>query len=126
MSIPENLKYTSDHEWVSSSGDELVVGITDHAQDSLGDVTFVELPEVGASFDEKAVFGVVESVKAASDLYMPVAGDVIEVNEELNDSPEKVNSDPYGDGWMIKVRPVNSATLDSLLDAEAYKKEIGD
>ena len=126
MSIPENLKYTSDHEWVSSSGDELLVGITDHAQDSLGDVTFVELPEVGASFDEKAVFGVVESVKAASDLYMPVAGEVIEVNEELNDSPEKVNSDPYGDGWMIKVRPVNSASVDSLLDAEAYKKEIGD
>ena len=126
MSIPENLKYTSDHEWVSSSGDELVVGITDHAQDSLGDVTFVELPEAGASFDEKAVFGVVESVKAASDLYMPVAGEVIEVNEGLNDSPEKVNSDPYGDGWMIKVRPVNSATLVSLLDAEAYKKEIGD
>ena len=86
MSIPENLKYTSDHEWVSSSGYELVVGITDHAQDSLGDVTFVELPEVGASFDEKAVFGVVESVKAASDLYMPVAGEVIEVNEGLNDS----------------------------------------
>lgn len=126
MSIPENLKFTSDHEWVSSSGDELVVGITDHAQDSLGDVTFVELPEAGAIFDEKAVFGVVESVKAASDLYMPVAGEVIEVNEELNDSPEKVNSDPYGEGWMIKVRPVNSTSLDSLLDAEAYKKEIGD
>jgi glycine cleavage system H protein len=126
MSIPENLKYTSDHEWVSSSDGELVVGITDHAQDSLGDVTFVELPEVGASFDEKAVFGVVESVKAASDLYMPVAGEVIEVNEGLNDSPEKVNSDPYGDGWMIKVRPVNLDSLDSLLDAEAYGKEIGD
>ena len=126
MSIPENLKYTSDHEWVSSSDGELVVGITDHAQDSLGDVTFVELPEVGASFDEKAVFGVVESVKAASDLYMPVAGEVIEVNEGLNDSPEKVNSDPYGDGWMIKVRPVKLDSLDSLLDAEAYGKEIGD
>jgi glycine cleavage system H protein len=125
MSIPENLKYTSDHEWVSFSGDELVIGITDHAQDSLGDVTFVELPEVGARFGEKEVFGVVESVKAASDLYMPVAGEIIEVNDGLNDSPETVNSDPYGEGWMIKVRPDQPDSISNLLDAESYGYEIG-
>jgi len=126
MSIPENLRYTSDHEWVSSSGDECLIGITDHAQDSLGDVTFVELPEVGTHYEEKAVFGVVESVKAASDLYMPVSGEVIEINDELNDAPEKVNSDPYGEGWMIKVRPDSSASIMSLLDSHAYAKEISD
>jgi len=126
MSIPENLKYTSDHEWVSSSGDELLIGITDHAQDSLGDVTFVELPDVGARFGEKEVFGVVESVKAASDLYMPVAGEIIEVNDGLNDSPETVNSDPYGEGWMIKVRPDQPDSISNLLDAESYGKEIGE
>jgi len=126
MSIPENLRYTSDHEWVSSSGDECLIGITDHAQDSLGDVTFVELPEVGSHFEEKAVFGVVESVKAASDLYMPVSGEVIEINDELNDAPEKVNSDPYGEGWMIKLRPDSSASIMSLLHSHAYAKEISD
>jgi len=126
MSIPENLKYTSDHEWVSSSGDELLIGITNHAQDSLGDVTFVELPDVGARFGEKEVFGVVESVKAASDLYMPVAGEIIEVNDGLNDSPETVNSDPYGEGWMIKVRPDQPDSISNLLDAESYGKEIGE
>jgi glycine cleavage system H protein len=125
MSIPENLKYTSDHEWVNSYGDELLIGITDHAQDSLGDVTFVELPEVGARFGEKEVFGVVESVKAASDLYMPVAGEIIEVNDGLNDSPETVNSDPYGEGWMIKVRPDQPDSISNLLDAESYGNEIG-
>ena len=125
MSIPENLKYTTDHEWVNSSGNEYVIGITDHAQDSLGDVTFVELPDIGATFEEKAVFGVVESVKAASDLYMPIAGEVVEVNEVLNDSPEKVNSDPYGDGWMIKIRSNDATAANALLDAESYSKEIG-
>lgn len=126
MSIPENLRYTSDHEWVSLLSDECVIGITDHAQDSLGDVTFVELPDIGSRFEEKAVFGVVESVKAASDLYMPISGEVIEINDELNDSPEKVNSDPYGDGWMIKIRPDRADALSGLLDAESYGKEIGD
>ena len=126
MSIPNELKYTSDHEWVKMEGSDFVIGITDHAQDSLGDVTFVELPDVGARFEDKAVFGVVESVKAASDLYMPVTGQVIEVNDSLNDSPENVNSDPYGDGWMIKVRPDQADSIGSLLDADAYSKEIGD
>ena len=126
MSIPNELKYTSDHEWVKMEGSDFVIGITDHAQDSLGDVTFVELPDVGARFEDKAVFGVVESVKAASDLYMPVTGEVIEVNDSLNDSPENVNSDPYGNGWMIKIRPDQVDSIGSLLDAEAYSKEIGD
>ena len=92
-----------------------MIGITDHAQDSLGDVTFVELPDIGANFEEKAVFGVVESVKAASDLYMPIAGEVVEVNEALNDSPEKVNSDPYGEGWMIKIRTNDATAANALL-----------
>ena len=126
MSIPNELKYTSDHEWVKMEGSDFVIGITDHAQDSLGDVTFVELPEIGARFEDKAVFGVVESVKAASDLYMPVTGEVIEVNDSLNDSPENVNSDPYGNGWMIKIRPDQSDSIGSLLDADAYSKETGD
>jgi glycine cleavage system H protein len=126
MSIPNELKYTSDHEWVRMEGENFVIGITDHAQDSLGDVTFVELPDIGSRFDDKAVFGVVESVKAASDLYMPVTGEVIEVNDSLNDSPENVNSDPYGNGWMIKIRPDQSDSIGSLLDADAYSKEIGD
>ena len=125
MSIPENLRYTADHEWVNSSGNECVIGITDHAQDSLGDVTFVELPEVGSHFDEKAVFGVVESVKAASDLYMPISGEVIEVNEELNDSPDRVNSDPYGEGWMIKIRADSEESIAKLLDSSSYAQEIG-
>ena len=126
MSIPNELKYTSDHEWVKMEGSDFVIGITDHAQDSLGDVTFVELPEIGARFEDKAVFGVVESVKAASDLYMPVTGEIIEVNDSLNDSPEKVNSDPYGNGWMIKIRPDQADSIGSLLDADAYSTEIGD
>ena len=124
MNIPENFRYTADHEWVSPVEDACLVGITDHAQDSLGDVTFVELPAVGARFEEKAVFGVVESVKAASDLYMPISGEIIEVNDSLNDSPEKVNSDPYGDGWMIKVRPDIPGSVDALLDAASYGREI--
>jgi len=126
MSIPNELKYTSDHEWVRIEGEDFVIGITDHAQDSLGDVTFVELPDIGARFEDKAVFGVVESVKAASDLYMPVTGEIIEVNNSLNDSPEKVNSDPYGDGWMIKIRPDQAESLATLLDAGAYSSEVGD
>ena len=126
MSIPNELKYTSDHEWVRMEGENFVIGITDHAQDSLGDVTFVELPDIGARFEDKAVFEVVESVKAASDLYMPVTGEVIEVNDSLNDSPENVNSDPYGNGWMIKIRPAQADSFGTLLDADAYSSEVGD
>jgi glycine cleavage system H protein len=124
--VPENLKFTKDHEWLVQDNDiSFVVGITDHAQDSLGDVTFVELPEVGTSFSRGEVFGVVESVKAASDLYMPVGGEILEVNEELGDSPEKLNESPYGDGWIIKIKSNASEELSSLLTADQYKEEIG-
>ena len=124
--VPENLKFTKDHEWlVDDGGNSFVIGITDHAQDSLGDVTFVELPEVGASFSRGEVFGVVESVKAASDLYMPVGGEVLEINEELGDSPEKLNESPYDDGWIIKIKSSASEEMSFLLTADQYKEEIG-
>ena len=124
--VPENLKFTKDHEWlVDDGGNSFVVGITDHAQDSLGDVTFVELPEVGTIFSRGDVFGVVESVKAASDLYMPVGGEILEINEELGDSPERLNESPYRDGWIIKIKSNASDELSSLLTADQYKEEIG-
>jgi glycine cleavage system H protein len=123
MQIPANLRYTKDHEWVLPGADGTVtVGITDYAQNSLGDVTFVDLPKTGQTFTKGAVFGVVESVKAASDLYMPVSGEVIEVNTALADAPELVNSSPYGDAWMVRVRPSNPAELQALLDADAYTR----
>ena len=124
--FPNNLKYTKDHEWVKQLEDgSYLVGITHHAQDSLGDVTFVELPEVGAMFDENQVFGVVESVKAASDLFMPISGKVIERNDELADFPEKVNQDPYGDGWMLKISTSEGSNLNHLLDSQSYQSEVG-
>ena len=125
MSIPSELKYTTDHEWVRLEGDFCVIGITDHAQSSLGDVTYVEMPEKGTRFEAKAIFGVVESVKAASDLYMPLPGEVVEINDALEDSPELVNSDPYGSGWMIRVRPDSESDFDALLDSSSYESEIG-
>ena len=124
--FPENLKYTKDHEWVKKLDDGFfLVGITQHAQDSLGDVTFVELPETGTSFMENDVFGVVESVKAASDLFMPIEGEVVECNEELNNSPEMVNQDPYGEGWMIKISSADVSDMDKLLDAQSYQSVVG-
>ena len=124
--IPPELFYTKDHEWIKMESDgSCLVGITDHAQDSLGDVTFVEMPSIGESFEKGLVFGVVESVKAASDLYMPVAGEVIEVNEQLNDSPEQVNEEPYTDGWMIRIKPTADIQTSGLLDAKSYELEIG-
>jgi glycine cleavage system H protein len=119
--IPADLKYTRDDEWVRVEGDEAVIGITDYAQDSLSDIVYLELPDVGTSFDAEDVFGVVESVKAASDLLMPVAGEVTAVNEALIDTPEQINSDPYGAAWMIKVKVDNPGDLDNLMDAAAYK-----
>ena len=116
--VPDDLLYTKDHEWIRQEADgTCVVGITHHAQDSLGDVTFVEMPSIGQSFDRGSVFGVVESVKAASDLYMPVNGDIIEINDDLNDSPENVNNDPYNAGWMIKIKPNEETTTDDLLNS---------
>ena len=124
--IPSELFYTKEHEWIRQESDgSCVIGITNHAQDSLGDVTFVEMPAVGQVFEKGAVFGVVESVKAASDLYMPLTGEVTETNEELNDSPEQVNSDPYTGGWMIRIKPSDSINTKELLDAESYGSEIG-
>ena len=122
--FPNNLKYTKDHEWVKQLDGSYLVGITHHAQDSLGDVTFVELPEVGAMFDENQVFSVVESVKAASDLFMPISGEVTKRNDELADF-QKVNQDPYGDGWMLKISTSEGSNLNHLLDSQSYQSEVG-
>jgi len=118
--VPRELRYTKDHEWVRLDGDNATIGITDYAADQLGDIVFVELPEVGRSLEQFATFGVVESVKAVSDLFAPVAGEVVETNEALAAEPEKVNSDPYGEGWMLRVAVADADQLGELLDATAY------
>ena len=123
--IPENLLYTDDHEWILKESEQCFsVGITDYAQDSLGDVTFVEVPEVGTEFSKGDVFGVVESVKAASDLFMPVSGEIVEVNEDLNDSPELINDAPYIGGWIIKVK-ISDTDQSHLLSPDDYSKVTG-
>ncbi len=119
---PADLQYTRTHEWIRIEGDEGIVGITDYAQDALGDVVYVELPEVGARFEAGAAFGAVESVKAASDLYMPVAGEVIVVNDALVSQPEILNRDPYGEGWLIKIKVAPG--VGALMSAEAYEKYV--
>lgn len=121
---PEDLSYTKDHEWLRVKGNEATVGITDHAQKQLGDVVYVELPKVGDKFEASEPFGSVESVKAVSEIYMPVSGSVVEVNESLNDSPEQVNEDPYGDGWMIRIRIDNPSQVDALLTSIEYDDYI--
>jgi glycine cleavage system H protein len=118
--VPTDLRYTKDHEWVRSEGDEATVGITEYAAGQLGDVVFVELPEVGRALTQFATFGVVESVKAVSDLFAPVSGEVVASNAALASSPEHVNSDPYGEGWMIRLKLSGPAEVDELLDAAAY------
>ena len=124
-SIPANLRYNDSHEWVLDNGDGTVtLGITDHAQEALGDVVFVELPEVGRTLTKGEEFSVVESVKAASDLYAPLDGEIVEVNEALEDDPEALNESPYEKGWIIKVRVADAAALDALLDADAYQAVI--
>jgi glycine cleavage system H protein len=123
LSVPEELQYTKSHEWVRTEGDTATIGITDHAQDELGDVVFVELPEVGATFDAGDSFGTVESVKAVSDLYTPVGGEVVEVNETLNDQPEKINEDPYGEGWIVKLSASGEGDLLSASDYEQFLEE---
>ncbi len=120
--IPEDLKYSKDHEWIRINGDVATIGITDYAQEALGDVVFVELPNEGENFSTHDAFGSVESVKAVSEIFTPVAGEIIESNEELNDTPESVNEDPYGDAWMVKIKMDNSGEVDSLLSAEEYKE----
>ena len=119
--IPEDLRYTKEHEWAKEDGDVLIIGITDHAQDQLGDVVFLELPDVGTELSTGAAFGVVESVKAVSDLYAPLDGAVTEINSDLIDAPERVNTEPYGVGWMLKVKPASADAYSGLLDAAAYK-----
>lgn len=125
MNFPADLKYTKDHEWVKLEGDTATIGITDFAQGELGDVVFVEIETEGESLDAEETFGTVEAVKTVSDLYMPVAGEVIEVNGGLEDAPESVNNDPYGDGWMIKVKVSNPSDVDALMSADDYKASIG-
>ena len=123
--VPEGLYYSKDHEWLRVEGETGTVGITDHAQHQLGDVVYVELPKPGDRFAAHEVFGSVESVKAVSELFLPVAGEVTEVNESLTDEPEKVNNDPYGEGWMLRVRLSNRGEVDSLLSAAEYEDYIG-
>lgn len=124
MSIPQELQYTKEHEWLKIEGDIATIGITDFAQSQLGDIVYVEIETLDEEIEGNEVFGSVEAVKTVSDLYMPLTGTVIEVNEALEDQPDLVNSDPYGEGWMIKIKITDGADMGSLLSAEAYEKEI--
>ncbi len=124
MNFPESLRYTKDHEWVRIEGDEAFVGITDFAQQELGDIVYVEIETVGQQLDAGSVFGTVEAVKTVSDLFLPIAGTVSEVNPNLNANPELVNSDPYGEGWMIKMKISNQSDVDGLMTAEAYQNLV--
>ncbi|HPF10343.1 MAG TPA: glycine cleavage system protein GcvH [Flavobacteriaceae bacterium] len=125
MNVPANLKYTKDHEWVLVEGAIATVGITDFAQGELGDIVYVEVETEGETLEQEAIFGTVEAVKTVSDLYLPLSGEIVEFNTLLESEPEKVNSDPYGDGWMVKVKISNPEQLDGLLDDAAYKALIG-
>ena len=125
MNIPANLKYTKDHEWVLIDGDEATIGITEFAQSELGDIVFVEVETEGETLDREEVFGTVEAVKTVSDLFMPIAGEIVEFNTEIEANPELVNSDPYGAGWMVKVKISNASQLEDLLDAVAYTTLVG-
>lgn len=120
LNFPDNVRYSKDHEWARPDGDLFVVGISDYAQDQLGDVVFVELPEKGRTLKRNEDFGSVESVKAVSELFMPLGGEVVEINAILEDSPEQVNSDPYGQGWMVKIKPADKGEFDLLMDRAAY------
>jgi glycine cleavage system H protein len=124
MKIPENLLYTEDHEWVRVEGDEAYVGVTDFAQKELGDIVFVEVETVEEDLDQGEAFGTIEAVKTVSDMFMPVKGTVLELNQKVEDEPESINKDPYGDGWIIKIKIGDSSQLDDLLDAAAYKANI--
>ena len=125
MNIPSDLKYTKDHEWIKVEGDIVTVGITDFAQGELGDIVYVEVETVDETLEAEEIFGTVEAVKTVSDLFLPVSGEIVEFNESLEDEPEKVNSDPYGEGWMIKIKMSDDSQLNDLLDADAYKELIG-
>jgi glycine cleavage system H protein len=125
MNIPSELKYTKDHEWVRVDGDVATIGITDFAQGELGDIVYVEVETLDETLEKEAVFGTVEAVKTVSDLFLPVSGEIVDFNEALEEEPEKVNEDPYGDGWMIRVKMSDPSELDSLMDADAYKELVG-
>ncbi len=125
MNFPDNLKYTKEHEWIRVEGETGIVGVTDFAQGELGDIVYVDINAVGESVAKDAVYGTVEAVKTVSDLFMPVDGEVLEVNGALQDKPDAVNSDPYGEGWMVKIKITNKSQLDELMSADAYKQMIG-
>lgn len=120
LSFPDDVRYTKDHEWAKKSGDLVIIGINDYAQDQLGEIVFVELPGIGDSFSKGDEFGSVESVKAVSEIYIPVSGEIVEINQGLEDAPERVNQSCYTDGWLIKVKPGNASEFDSLMDKAAY------
>ena len=125
MQFPENLRYTKEHEWISLEGDIATIGITDFAQQELGDIVFVDINTVGEALDADAVFGSVEAVKTVNDLFLPVAGTVLEVNPNINNEPQKVNTDPYGEGWMIKLKVADIASVEALMSADAYSNLVG-
>lgn len=124
MQIPNELRYTKEHEWARVSGNIVTIGVTDYAQNELGEIVFIELPEPGEACSQGNSFGVIEAVKTVADLYAPVGGEISAVNEKLNDSPEKVNQDPYGEGWMIQIKASNLGELNSLMDAAGYKQML--
>jgi glycine cleavage system H protein len=125
MNIPENLKYTKDHEWLKMEGETALTGITDFAQNELGDIVFIEVETIGEILDKEETFGTIEAVKTVSDMFMPVSGEVIEFNEALGDNPEKVNHDPYGEGWIVRIKISDPSQIDELLDAKQYSELIG-
>jgi glycine cleavage system H protein len=125
MNFPDNVKYTTDHEWIRVEGQFGWIGITDYAQSELGDIVYIEIPAVGAKVEKGKSFGTIEAVKAVSDLFVPVTGEVVELNAEMKDHPEVVNKDPYGKGWMVKIKIADPAQLDTLLDARAYRSLVG-
>lgn len=126
MNFPTNVKYTNEHEWIRLEGDEAYVGITDYAQEQLGDIVFVDVTTEGETLGKGEVFGTIEVVKTVSDLFLPIGGEVLEINPELEEHPELVNKDPYDDGWLIKIKPTDTTEMDELLDAEAYKQIINE
>lgn len=126
MEFPTDIKYTNEHEWIRLKGEEAYVGITDYAQDQLGDIVYVDISTEGETLAQGEVFGTIEVVKTVSDLFLPVGGEILEINPKLEESPELVNKDPYGEGWLVRIRPTDPAEMDSLLDAEAYKQIINE
>ena len=124
LTFPDSVRYSKEHTWARVDGDTVIIGINDFAQDELGEIVFIEFPEVGTSYGTEEVFGFIESIKAASDLHMPIGGEVVEVNESLEDAPEVVNSDPFGEGWILKIKVNDASEIDTLLNAQAYKENL--